>query len=197
MIVLFGKTCSGKTTVAKKLEETAGIPKVVTVTTRERRPDEISGVDYIFVSQDEFNAMKEEGKFAETADFVMSGNRHVSYGSLREDYEDGEEKVIVLTPSGLRAVRDAGIPVFAVYLSLDNEAIRKRLVIRGDDPLEAERRLRADDIDFAGAEKLADLVIDAAACPYLNAIRIADALLLTVKSPYLNAMRIADAAEHR
>lgn len=173
--VLFGKTCSGKTTVATALEK-KGFEKVVTVTTRKKRPGEIMGRDYIFVTQDVFDAMNNRGEFAETASYVMAGDRHVSYGSLKKDYESKEKKVIVLTPSGLKAVRETGIPVFAVYVSLDDDIIRERLVSRGDDPAEAKRRLAADDADFAGAEVLADLVIDGSEAPDVNARLIAEAV---------------------
>lgn len=175
IIVLFGKTCSGKTTVAKALGK-EGFEKVVTVTTRKKRPGEIMGRDYIFVTQDIFDAMEDRGEFAETASYVMTGDRHVSYGSLKKDYESREKKVIILTPSGLKAVRKAGIPVFAVYVSLDDDIIRERLVSRGDDPAEAKRRLSADDADFAGAEALADLVIDGSESPDVNARIIAEAV---------------------
>lgn len=174
MIVLFGKTCSGKTTVAEALEK-KGIEKVVTVTTRKKRPGEVMGRDYIFITQEFFDSMESRGEFAETARYVMAGNIPVSYGSLRRDYENGD-KVIVLSPSGLKAVREAGIDVFAVYVSLDDEIIRQRLISRGDDPAEAKRRLKADDADFRDAEKLADLVIDGNADPGKNVEIILHAL---------------------
>ena len=167
MIVLFGKTCSGKTTVAEALEG-KGIEKVVTVTTRKKRPGEVMGRDYIFITQELFDSMENRGEFAETAHYVMAGNIPVSYGSLRKDYENGD-KVIVLSPSGLKTVREAGIDVFAVYVHLDNETIKQRLISRGDDPAEAKRRLKADDADFCDAEKLADLVIDGSTDPSENA----------------------------
>lgn len=174
MIVLIGKTCSGKTTVAETLEE-KGVEKVVTVTTRKKRPGEVMGRDYIFVTQEFFNNMENRGEFAETAHYVMAGDIPVSYGSLKKDYESGD-KVIVLSPSGLKAVRKAGIDVFAVYVSLDDETIRQRLISRGDDPAEAKRRLEADDADFRNAEKLADLVVDGNADPSENAEIILRAL---------------------
>lgn len=174
MIVLFGKTCSGKTTVAEALEK-KGIEKVVTVTTRKKRPGEVMGRDYIFITQEFFDSMESRGEFAETARYVMAGNVPVSYGSLKKDYESGN-RVIVLSPSGLKAVREAGIDVFAVYVSLDDETIRQRLISRGDDPAEAKRRLDADDEDFRNAEKLADLIIDGNDDPSENAEIILHAL---------------------
>lgn len=174
MIVLFGKTCSGKTTAAEALEE-KGIEKVVTVTTRKKRPGEVMGRDYIFITQEFFDSTESRGEFAETAHYVMAGNVPVSYGSLKKDYESSN-KVIVLSPSGLKAVREAGIDVFAVYVSLDDETIRQRLISRGDDPAEAKRRLKADDEDFRDAEKLADLIIDGNAAPDKNAEIILHAL---------------------
>lgn len=54
IIVLVGASGSGKTTVANKLIESYGYKKVVTTTTRAPRPGEVNGIDYHFVSKEEF-----------------------------------------------------------------------------------------------------------------------------------------------
>ena len=64
MIVLIGKSCSGKDSVAKILFF-MGYTRVVTCTTRPMRTGEIDGVDYYFISQDEFMKMIEKRDFAE------------------------------------------------------------------------------------------------------------------------------------
>lgn len=174
LIVLLGKTCSGKTTIAKEFEK-EGFRKVVTCTTRPKRVSEKDGTDYNFLDQAVFDEMKRNGEFAETAEYVMANDQKVSYGSLKKDFEGDETKILVLTPSGLKTIRESGLPVFAVYVKTDNETIKKRLKMRGDDPEEAIRRLAADDDVFKDAEKLSDFVVNGKKTPECNVERITKA----------------------
>lgn len=171
LIVLIGKTCSGKTTIAKEFEK-EGFCKTVTCTTRPKRVSEKNGTDYNFLDQSAFDEMKRNGEFAETADYVMANGQKVSYGSLKKDFEGEETKILVLTPSGLKTIRESGLPVFAVYVKTDNETIKKRLKMRGDDPEEAIRRLASDDKIFKDAEKLSDFVVNGKETPEYNIERI-------------------------
>lgn len=60
MIVLVGKSCSGKDSVAKILCS-MGYSRVATCTTRPMRIGETDGVDYYFITQSEFMNMIEKG----------------------------------------------------------------------------------------------------------------------------------------
>ena len=53
LAILIGKTCSGKTSIAEALTR-RGYKKIVTYTSRPKREHEIHGVDYYFVTQEEF-----------------------------------------------------------------------------------------------------------------------------------------------
>lgn len=61
---LMGKFASGKTTVAKLLEERYGVNRVVTCTTRAKRENERDGIDYFFLSDDEFETKFKNGELA-------------------------------------------------------------------------------------------------------------------------------------
>ena len=54
MLILIGPSASGKTEVAKLLAKKYNITKIVTYTTRAPRVNEVNGVDYNFVSVEEF-----------------------------------------------------------------------------------------------------------------------------------------------
>ena len=62
LIVISGPSGVGKDTVIKRMRQ-RGLPFhfVVTTTTRKPRPEEVEGVDYFFVSKDEFAEMIEHG----------------------------------------------------------------------------------------------------------------------------------------
>ena len=80
LLILTGPTCSGKTTVAKILEQDHDFSRLVTYTTRPKRENEVEGVDYYFVSEEEFRASMENNEFVEYRDYnALFG--HVYYGS--------------------------------------------------------------------------------------------------------------------
>ena len=68
MLVLSSPSGAGKTTLSRKLLEVeTGLEMSVSVTTRLMRPGEVDGEDYIFVAQEDFNAMRDEGELLEWA----------------------------------------------------------------------------------------------------------------------------------
>ena len=67
MIILVGASASGKSVVVKKMTELYGIEKVVTYTTRPMRAGEANGIDYHFISKEDFISKKEKDFFLETA----------------------------------------------------------------------------------------------------------------------------------
>lgn len=167
IIILVGKTCSGKTTAAEKLRKKEGIKKVVTCTTRPKRKGEVDGADYFFLTDEKFRELENEGKFAETAEYVMAGDRHVSYGSLKKDYQGDEIKSIILNPKGLKEVKKNinRKDIFSVYIEVPERELKRRLKGRGDSHEEAVRRLAADRQDFADIRSEVDLVIDGTMSP--------------------------------
>ncbi len=70
IFILSGPGGAGKTTIAESLFCLKSIPslliKTVTVTTREKRPQERNGKDYFFVSKDEFAYLKKKRFFIES-----------------------------------------------------------------------------------------------------------------------------------
>lgn len=156
-LVLCGKTATGKTTLAKALEKRFGMRRMVTYTTRAPRPGETNGVDYNFLTREEFDRLRSEGFFAETADWnAKEGIR--SYGSAARDYED-PAAFTILDPNGIRRLREIGMPLVVVCLNVPDEVIEGRLLKRGDAPSEIRRRKEIDEADFAGIETLADVML--------------------------------------
>jgi guanylate kinase len=83
MFVLSSPSGAGKTTLSRAvLAEDAGITMSVSATTRPPRPGEVDGVDYYFVSPDQFQSMVAENALLEWA--TVFGNR---YGTPRSPVE--------------------------------------------------------------------------------------------------------------
>ena len=67
IIVISAPSGAGKTTLAKRLLQISSFAYSVSFTTRPPRKNEIEGVDYYFISEQEFQKMVQEGKFIEWA----------------------------------------------------------------------------------------------------------------------------------
>ncbi len=155
MIILTGKSGSGKDTIKKELIKNYGYENIVTYTSRPKRRGEKDGVTYNFISEEEFKEKIEEGFFAEYKTYSVANGDVWYYGcSVRdiEHYED-ENAIIILTPQGVRdVVKNVGINPTVIYLYANRNTIIERLNNRGDDKEEIERRMKYDDSDFKNWE---------------------------------------------
>lgn len=138
-IALVGAMCSGKTTIAKKLEQD-GYNWIRTYTTRPPRPGE-SSKDYMFVSQDEFFGFMMNGFFMETEDYKVASGDTWYYGSLRSDYKI-PNSVIILTPMAIYKLRNE---LNVVFVDTPIDTRLDRAHHRGDEPKEVLRRFKAEE----------------------------------------------------
>ena len=93
-VVLSAPSGAGKTTVTKKLlKRRDDLGYSVSCTTRAPRAGEMNGVDYHFLSEDEFSARRDRGEFAEWA--VVHGRLYGTLKSAVEKVFDGAQHVIM------------------------------------------------------------------------------------------------------
>ena len=118
MLVLSSPSGAGKTTLTRELlQKEENVSLSVSVTTRERRPSEIDGVHYQFVSKRRFEAMRDAGELLEWAE--VHGNY---YGTPREAVEQalGEGRDVLFdidwqgTRQLLEKMRDDVVTVFVL-----------------------------------------------------------------------------------
>lgn len=153
MIVLVGESASGKSSIERYLMDNYRYKKIVSYTTRSPRLGEVDGIDYHFVSVEEFKRLKENGFFAETA---VYNNWH--YGTAKEDCTD--DKIAVLTPHGLRQISKVdGIRAISFYINVPRRDRLIKILQRGDDIEEAYRRSLSDVGQFDGIEDEVNYVI--------------------------------------
>lgn len=154
-IIIVGESGSGKSTLADELiKNCPQLKRAVTYTTRPMREYERDGVDYHFVSTEEFNKLVSEKFFLEYAYY-----RGWKYGTAKCDCCDNS--VLVLTPSGMREVKKAtNNKAVSIYLRVDRASRLKKLIDRGDDIDEAYRRNLTDVGQFDGLEKEANYLFD-------------------------------------
>jgi guanylate kinase len=155
LLVLSSPSGGGKTTIAKSLLQARDdLGYSVSATTRSRREDERDGVDYHFLTRDEFLRRVEAGDFLEYATYA--GNL---YGTLRSEIDQifarGHTAVLDVEIEGARQIR-ATFPnsLHLFVLPPSAEVLVDRLVGRNTEPpaVVRERITRAADELAAVAE---------------------------------------------
>jgi guanylate kinase len=116
LVVLSGPSGVGKKTVIDRvLAETPGYSRAVTATTRQPRPGEKNGVDYLFLTEEEFTARIEQNEFLEHA--LVHGRR---YGTPRqhvaEILERGDVCFLEVDVQGAASIRGLVEPAMYVFL---------------------------------------------------------------------------------
>lgn len=139
-IIIVGKGASGKDHLLKRMVKQGGIYDP-SYTTRPPREGEKHGVDYYFISQEEFELVDKNAVFFEEAEFA--GHK---YGITIRQWV--ETNLFIMTPSGLAQVpKEDRKECFVIYLDIDKEIRMKRLAERSDFD-SVERRIAADEEDF-------------------------------------------------
>ena len=144
-IVLSAPSGAGKTTIARRLlAERGDVGYSVSCTTRAPRPGEVDGVDYHFLSTDDFARRRAAGEFAETAE--VHGR---PYGTLRSEVQKvltaGRHVMMDIDVQGAaqfsRAFPQSAL-IFIIPPSI--EVLVERLTRRGsEDRAELLNRLRS------------------------------------------------------
>lgn len=157
--IIVGKTCSGKTSIVNKLVSEYGFNKLVTYTSRPMRKGEKQDIDYHFISEEYFKYCIEHDFFAEWKSYNTVDSIWY-YGTALKDLEEADDNsVIILTPDGYRdVIKKLGNKVKCVYIYANNDTIKKRLLTRGDNENEANRRLAHDNADFKSFEYETDKI---------------------------------------
>ncbi len=160
VFVITGPSGVGKGTLIRALRER--VPELdlsVSATTRRPRPGETQGVDYWFLTDEEFERRVADGDFVEHAQYA--GRR---YGTLRSELErrtsTGAPVVLEIEVQGARQIRDTMPEAVRVFIAPPSEdALRTRLVGRGTDSAEdVERRLATAREELAAQDEFAYVV---------------------------------------
>ncbi|KAJ1428791.1 P-loop containing nucleoside triphosphate hydrolase [Sesbania bispinosa] len=139
VIVISGPSGVGKDALISRLRESrSGLHFVVTVTSRPRRPGEVDGKDYFFVSKDEFLGMVEREELLEYA-LVYGDYKGVPKQQIREYMAKGCDVVLRVDIQGAQTLRKAlGKSAVFVFLVAESElAMVERLVDRNTETAES------------------------------------------------------------
>ena len=165
LVVFSGPSGVGKTTVLGRLFERAPVPLVASVSATTRRPrhGEKDGIDYHFLSPEEFEELRRRKEFIEC--FQVFGSGHW-YGTLKSQVtpglESGKWVVLEIDVKGAISAMELypnAITIFIEPASLDE--LEKRLRGRGTENEESVRqRLRQAQEEMALADRYRFRVIN-------------------------------------
>ncbi|GAB3226808.1 guanylate kinase [Mycolicibacterium hippocampi] len=180
VVVLSGPSAVGKSTVVRCLRER--LPDLyfsVSVTTRAPRPGEVDGVDYFFVTDQQFQHLVDEDALLEWAD--IHGGLHRSgtpAAPVRAAAAAGRPVLIEVDLAGARAVKRAMPEATTVFLAPPSwEVLESRLSQRGTESPEVRaRRLQTARTELAAQGDFDEVVVNGqleSACAELVSLLVA------------------------
>jgi guanylate kinase len=134
VMLIVGKTSSGKSSLIKKLCERAGLKQLLSYTTRPRRNEQDN--DHTFVSMDEYTRAKENGEIA--VDTEIAGNYY--YSTIEQLYE---ADLYTINPKALDILLALDLPnikFVTVCISCPDKEREARAIKRGDDKFKYRKR---------------------------------------------------------
>lgn len=157
LVVISGPSGAGKTSVCRALKLHPDVEFSVSATTRTMRAGERDGVDYHFLSREDFQRRLAENQFLEWATY--NGNL---YGTPRWPMDQalarGKTFLVEIEVKGTRQLRERGTEGLYVFIAPPSiEELRRRLLHRGsNDIAEIEQRVRIAEDELAAAREKLD-----------------------------------------
>ena len=163
LVVLAGTSGAGKGTLGRRLlERDPALVWSVSWTTRSPRPDETPGLDYQFVSREEFEALRDSGGFLEWFE-VYGDLKGTPRHFVDDELADGHDVLLEVDVHGALTVREKIPDALLVFVQAPSrEEQRRRLEARAaDDPDAMARRLgRAEAEERLGEERFDAVIVN-------------------------------------
>lgn len=152
LLCLIGKSGSGKSTIASRLERKYGYVQARSYTTRPMRDDPEDANTHTFITHDQV---------ADYKDDIVAYNEYNnnSYFVTRQMLEGCQ--LYVVDATGLRQIKQnyKDKEIFSIYIECDSSIASARMEARGDDDVQILQRLQFDEKEFEDAKELCDLII--------------------------------------
>ena len=135
-----GPDGSGRFTLAEAIGITLQIPRIISYTTRPKRPMETDGKEYHFISEETFLEMEQRGEFIEAVNMDK-----IYYGITKQDCEqllrEHDGFFAVLNPEGCEIFKKKLEKVVTIFVYADKETVIERQRERGDDQATIDRHM--------------------------------------------------------
>ncbi|MFG0327265.1 MAG: guanylate kinase [Phycisphaerales bacterium JB037] len=145
LVIISGPSGVGKTTITRGVERSIrGSVFSVSMTTRPKTEADVEGVDYHFVTRDEFDELEAAGEFLETAD--VFGNKYGTPRSwVNEQLARGRLVILEIDVEGAKQVKEKMPDAFGIFvLPPSEDELLDRLRSRKREPEEVIQRRFAE-----------------------------------------------------
>lgn len=166
ILVLTGKSSSGKDTLMKELVKSNYFHGVISTTSRPIREYETAGVNYHFTTTDEFISKVKNNEFIEYRTYntkLNDINEIWYYGTEKNSINTSKDSVLVLDVQGLKDIKKY-FPdeiIIGIYLYCPTELRTERAKQRGSFcEIEWNRRIQTDKADFENVYEEVDYVLN-------------------------------------
>lgn len=165
LVVLAGPSAVGKSTVVNQLRETVdGLYFSVSMTTRGPRPGETDGVDYFFVSKEDFQERINAGEMLEWADIHGGLQRSGTPAApVKEALSAGRPVLVEVDLKGARNVKSLLPEAKTVFLAPPSwDVLVERLTARATEPQDViDRRLATAREELDHKDEFDQVVVNA------------------------------------
>ena len=135
IVYVSGSSGVGKNTVIRELTaKEKKVKFIVSYTTREKRPFETEGVQYHFVTKEEFEKLRADHKIIEY-DIIHHNYMGHALTTIDEDFKQYDVVIKDLTVSGVINAKDVigdKYPVLTIFLTESKKVLKQRLIGRGE-----------------------------------------------------------------
>ena len=153
IFAVMGKASTGKDTLTKMLSETLELPIALSFTTRPMRFGEKQGVEYNFISDDDFWDLHGCDLLAEYTSYEVASGETWHYGLTKEELEKAEYVLVIVNPDGFKQLTEIyGDKVCSILIDAPADVRIKRYldrdIVTEEKAEECCRRFLADNKDF-------------------------------------------------
>jgi len=133
LIVISGPTCAGKGTICRELlSRNNNIWRSISYTSRPIRGNEVNGVDYYFVTKEEFEEKIQNGEMLEYAQVHYNDYYGTPKSHIKEKLDAGIDVILEIDIQGAIQIKEkVNEAIFIFILAPSMEEIRNRLIKRG------------------------------------------------------------------
>ena len=133
LIVISGTTCAGKATVINELiKRNNNLSLVISYTSRALRRGEVNGVDYIFISRDEFEEKIKKGDFLEYEKVRYGEYFGTPKKELQELLNSGKDVILEVNVEGAKSIKKMFPEVLLIFIMAPSmEEVKRRIKARG------------------------------------------------------------------
>lgn len=163
LFIVAAPSGGGKTSLVKKLVgQLDNIAVSISHTTRQKRPGETEGVDYFFVSEEEFSRMIEEKAFIEYAQVFNHHHSGTSVAQIKDRLQAGIDIVLDIDWQGARQIKHLFADVVSIFvLPPSVDILKQRLKARKQDDKDTIRhRMKCAQDEMSHYEEFDYLIVN-------------------------------------